>query len=70
MPTLKKIDSGKGVKAKDLRMDLININNKLTSEEYSDPWHFVEDVWLMFENVWHSKAKTSRIYQYCTEVGN
>lgn len=70
MPSFKKIDSGKGVKSKAIRKDLIAISTKLTSGQYSQPWDYIEDVWLMFDTIWLTTSKTSRIYAYCTEVSN
>lgn len=49
-------------------MDLSTIKNKLTSGQYSDPWEYVDDVWLMFDNAWLYNRKTSRVYRYCTRV--
>lgn len=49
-------------------MDLSTIHTKLTSGQYSDPWEYVDDVWLMFDNAWLYNRKTSRVYKYCTKV--
>lgn len=49
-------------------MDLSTIHKKLTSGQYSDPWEYVDDVWLMFDNAWLYNRKTSRVYRYCTKV--
>lgn len=49
-------------------MDLSTIHNKLNSGQYSDPWEYVDDVWLMFDNAWLYNRKTSRVYRYCTRV--
>lgn len=49
-------------------MDLTTIKNSLNSGKYSDPWEYVDDVWLMFENAWLYNRKTSRVYRYCTKV--
>lgn len=49
-------------------MDLSTIQYKLSSGQYSDPWEYVEDVWLMFDNAWLYNRKTSRVYRYCTRV--
>lgn len=49
-------------------MDLSTIHNKLTTGQYSDPWEYVDDVWLMFDNAWLYNRKTSRVYRYCTRV--
>lgn len=49
-------------------MDMSTINNKLISGQYSDPWEYVDDVWLMFDNAWLYNRKPSRVYRYCTRV--
>lgn len=54
-------------------MDLSTIQYKLSSGQYSDPWEYVEDVWLMFDNAWrynrNRKSKHSaKVYRYCTRV--
>lgn len=49
-------------------MDLGTIEKKLRKGEYSDPWEYVDDVWLMFDNAWIYNRKTSRVYRYCTKV--
>lgn len=49
-------------------MDLATIKNSLNSGKYSDPWEYVDDVWLMFDNAWVYNRKTSRVYRYCTKV--
>lgn len=49
-------------------MDISTIQYKLSSGQYSDPWEYVEDVWLMFDNAWLYNRKTSRVYRYCTRV--
>jgi E1A/CREB-binding protein len=49
-------------------MDLSTIQKKLDSGMYSDPWEYVDDVWLMFDNAWLYNRKTSRVYRYCTKV--
>lgn len=49
-------------------MDLSTIHTKLTTGQYSDPWEYVDDVWLMFDNAWLYNRKTSRVYRYCTRV--
>lgn len=51
-------------------MDLGTIEKKLRKGEYSDPWEYVDDVWLMFDNAWLYNRKTSRVYRYCTKVIN
>ena len=49
-------------------MDLSTIRRKLDSGQYKDPWEYVDDVWLMFDNAWLYNRKTSRVYKYCTKV--
>ncbi len=49
-------------------MDLSSIKKKLDAGEYKDPWEFVDDVWLMFENAWTYNKKNSRVYKYCSKV--
>lgn len=49
-------------------MDMGTIEKKLRKGEYSDPWEYVDDVWLMFDNAWLYNRKTSRVYRYCTKV--
>lgn len=33
-------------------MDLSTIKRKLDTGQYQDPWQYVDDVWLMFDNAW------------------
>lgn len=49
-------------------MDLRTIKDKLIEGKYTDPWEYVDDVWLMFDNAWLYNRKTSRVYRYCTKV--
>lgn len=49
-------------------MDLSTIKRKLDTGQYSDPWQYVDDVWMMFENAWLYNRKTSKVYRYCTKV--
>lgn len=49
-------------------MDLSTIKMKLDRGDYSDPWEYVDDVWLMFDNAWLYNRKTSRVYRYCTKL--
>lgn len=51
-------------------MDLSLIKKKLETGQYSDPWQYVDDVWLMFDNAWLYNRKTSRVYRYCTKVSS
>ena len=49
-------------------MDMSTIKRKLDTGQYVDPWDYVDDVWLMFDNAWVYNRKTSRVYRYCTKV--
>lgn len=49
-------------------MDLQTIRRKLDSGQYKDPWEYVDDVWLMFDNAWLYNRKTSRVYRCCTKL--
>ncbi|XP_072396535.1 histone lysine acetyltransferase CREBBP isoform X1 [Diabrotica undecimpunctata] len=49
-------------------MDLSTIRRKLDIGQYADPWEYVDDVWLMFDNAWLYNRKTSRVYRYCTKL--
>ncbi|ELU13629.1 hypothetical protein CAPTEDRAFT_224799 [Capitella teleta] len=49
-------------------MDLSSIKRKLDTGQYADPWQYVDDVWLMFDNAWLYNRKTSRVYKYCTKL--
>ena len=49
-------------------MDLGTIRRKLDTGQYTNPWEYVNDVWLMFDNAWLYNKKTSRVYKYCTKV--
>lgn len=49
-------------------MDLGTIKSKLKSGAYLEPWAYIEDVWLMFENAWLFNGPRSTIYRYCSKV--
>lgn len=49
-------------------MDLGTVKQNLINGKYNDPWEYVDDVWLMFDNAWLYNRKTSRVYRYCTKV--
>ena len=49
-------------------MSMNDIKTKLDNGDYKDPWQFVDDVWLMFENAWTYNRKTSKVYKYCSKV--
>ncbi|KAK2725883.1 CREB-binding protein-like isoform X2 [Artemia franciscana] len=49
-------------------MDLSSIKRKLETGQYKDPWEYVDDIWLMFDNAWLYNKKTSRVYKCCTKL--
>lgn len=49
-------------------MDLSTIKRKLDTGMYSDPWQYVDDVWLMFENAWLYNKKNSKVYKFSTKL--
>lgn len=49
-------------------MDLSLMKKKLDEALYNDPWEFVDDMWLMFNNAWLYNRKTSKVYKFCTKV--
>lgn len=49
-------------------IDLSTIKRKLDIGQYTDPWEYVDDVWLMFDNAWLYNRKPSRVYRYCTKL--
>ena len=51
-------------------MDLSSIRSKLHSGSYKDPWEYVDDVRLMFDNAWLYNKPKSWVYKYCTKVSS
>jgi len=49
-------------------MDLSLMKTKLDEGLYNNPWEFVDDMWLMFNNAWLYNRKTSKVYKFCTKV--
>lgn len=49
-------------------MDLATIKKRLDTGQYTDPWQYCDDVWLMFHNAWIYNRKNSRVYKYCSKV--
>jgi len=49
-------------------MDLTTVRGKLETGVYANPWEFIDDILLMFDNAWLYNRKTSRVYKYCTKV--
>ncbi|XP_041723152.2 CREB-binding protein isoform X2 [Coregonus clupeaformis] len=49
-------------------IDLSTIKRKLDTGQYQEPWQYVEDIWVMFNNAWIYNRKTSRVYKYCSKL--
>ncbi|KAK1881675.1 Histone acetyltransferase p300, partial [Dissostichus eleginoides] len=49
-------------------MDLSTIKRKLDTGQYQEPWQYVDDIWVMFNNAWLYNRKTSRVYKYCSKL--
>jgi len=49
-------------------IDLSTIKRKLDTGQYQEPWQYVDDVWVMFNNAWLYNRKTSRVYKYCSKL--
>ena len=49
-------------------MDLTSIRKNLETGVYREPWAFIGDVWLMFNNAWLYNRKTSKVYKYCSRL--
>lgn len=50
-------------------IDLVVVQSRLSSGYYnSDPWLFVNDVWLIFDYARLYNSPTSRVYKCCTVV--
>jgi Bromodomain len=49
-------------------IDLSTIREKLEEGVYTDPWQYINDVQLMFDNAWLYNRKTSKVYKACSKV--
>ena len=49
-------------------MDLSLIKRKLDTGQYTEPWQYVDDVWLMFDNAWLYNRKSSKVHKNCSKV--
>lgn len=49
-------------------MDLSVIEKRLILNLYEEPWKFIKDVWLVFENAWLFNKESSKVYQYCSKA--
>src|ERR1700722_17509681 len=44
-------------------MDFSTIYKKLDKNQYTTPFHFCEDIWLVFNNAWTFNKKTQKVYK-------
>jgi len=51
-------------------MDMSTIQSKLLAGGYTEPWDFIADFALMFDNAWLYNKKTSKVYKYCSKVSD
>ncbi|MEQ2206007.1 hypothetical protein XENOCAPTIV_020766, partial [Xenoophorus captivus] len=63
----------KGGKLSIHKMEEKPLKSELKKEEgsggqYQDPWQYVDDIWLMFNNAWLYNRKTSRVYKFCSKL--
>ena len=49
-------------------MDFSTIMRKFNENQYSTPFQFCEDVWLVFNNTWKFNKKSHRVYKAATKV--
>ena len=49
-------------------MDLSTIRKHLEEGKYQNPWEFIDEVQLMFNNAWLYNRKNTRVYKSCTKV--
>jgi hypothetical protein len=49
-------------------IDLSTIRGKLENGDYTDPWQYINDIQLMFDNAWLYNRKTSKVYKACSKV--
>jgi hypothetical protein len=49
-------------------MDFSTISKKLDENEYTTPFQFWEDMWLVFNNTWTFNKKTQRVYKAGSKV--
>jgi E1A/CREB-binding protein len=50
--------------------DLDTIYMKLKKGEYSDPWEYIDDVWLVFNNSWLFNQKMFEVFHWCSSHYN
>ncbi|XP_055350949.1 protein cbp-1-like isoform X2 [Paramacrobiotus metropolitanus] len=49
-------------------MDLSTMQKKLEAGDYEDPWQFIDDMYLMFNNAWIYNRKGTRVYKHCSKL--
>lgn len=49
-------------------MDFSTVFKKLSENQYSTPFQFCEDVWLVFNNAWTFNKKSHRVYKAGVKV--
>ena len=49
-------------------MDFSTIFKKLDQNQYTTPFQFCEDIWLVFNNTWTFNKKTQRVYKAGVKV--
>lgn len=51
-------------------MNLIDVETKLKENQYSEPWLFLKDMWMIFENAWMYNRESSKVYKCCSILAN
>lgn len=49
-------------------MNLIDVETRLKENQYSEPWLFLKDIWMIFENAWMYNRESSKVYKCCSIV--
>jgi E1A/CREB-binding protein len=49
-------------------MDFSTMFKKLDENQYTTPFQFCEDMWLIFNNTWTYNKKTTAVYKAAQEV--
>ncbi len=44
-------------------MDFSTISKKFDENQYTTPFQFCEDIWLVFNNTWTFNKKTQKVYK-------
>jgi hypothetical protein len=51
-------------------MDFSTIFKKFDENQYTTPFQFWEDIWLVFNNTWTFNKKTQRVYKAGVKVSD